>query len=53
MANLRAVAIGVLGRHGSPSDRARTGPYADSPDPRLSHAARAALKRLLAGKRDG
>lgn len=43
-ANLKAVAIGVLGKHGVPSDRALIEPYLPHPDPRLSGAARAALK---------
>lgn len=52
-ANLRAVAIGVLGGRGTPADRALVGPYLDNPDPRLKNAAREALKRLRAGKRKG
>jgi hypothetical protein len=43
-ANLKAVAIGVLGKHGVPADRALIGPYLTHPDPRLGGAARAALK---------
>ena len=46
--NMRAVAIGILRKHGAPSDRALIEPYLDSPDPRLSGAARAALKRTRA-----
>ena len=42
--NLKAVAIGVLGKHGTASDRALIEPYLSHPDPRLSAAARAALK---------
>jgi hypothetical protein len=45
-ANLKAVAIGVLGRHGVPSDRTLIEPYLTNPDPRLSGAARATLKEL-------
>ena len=45
-ANMRAVAIGILGKHGASSDRALIEPYVDTPDPRLSGAARAALKHL-------
>jgi HEAT repeat protein len=46
-ANLRAVAIGVLGEHGSPADADLIRPYRDNPDPRLKHAASGALGRLL------
>ncbi len=42
--NLRAAAIGVLGRYGDPSDCARIEPFLKNPDPRLNGAARAALK---------
>ena len=44
-ANMKAVSIGVLGRHGGPADRALIEPYLTNPDPRLNGAARAALKR--------
>jgi hypothetical protein len=47
-ANMKAVAIGILRKHGAPSDRALIESYLDSPDPRLSGAARAALKRTRA-----
>ena len=43
--NMKAVAIGVLGKHGVPADRALIEPYLTNPDPRLNGAARAALKR--------
>jgi hypothetical protein len=43
-ANIRAVAVGVLGKHGAPSDRGLIEPYLTHPDPRLGGAARAALK---------
>jgi len=50
-ANLRAAAIGVLGRYGDPSDRARIRPFLSNPDPRLNGAARAALGvKKTAGK---
>ena len=42
--NMRAVAIGVLGKHGAPADRTLIEPYLNDPDPRLSGAAHAALK---------
>lgn len=42
--NMRSVAIGVLGRHGVPPDRSLIAPFLTNPDPRLSGAARAALK---------
>ena len=44
-ANMRAVAIGVLGKRGGPADRALIEPFLTDPDPRLNGAARAALKR--------
>lgn len=44
-ANMKAVAIGVLGKHGVPADRALFEPCLDNPDPRLSGAARAALEK--------
>jgi hypothetical protein len=50
-ANLRAVAIAVLGKCGAPSDRARIEPFLGNPDPRLSGAARTALGPSGAGKR--
>lgn len=43
-ANMKAVAIGVLGRHGVPADRALIEPFLTDPDPRLNGAARAAFK---------
>jgi hypothetical protein len=49
-ANMRAVAIGVLGRHGAPSDRALIEPFLTNPDPRLSGAAKAALGKKKAGR---
>jgi HEAT repeat protein len=49
-ANMRAVAIGVLGRHGAPSDRALIEPFLTNPDPRLGGAAKAALGKKKAGK---
>ena len=54
-ANMKAVAIGILGKRGAPADRALIEPYLDSPDPRLSGAARAALNRTRArtGERSG
>jgi len=54
-ANMKAVAIGILRKRGAPSDRALIEPYLDNPDPRLSGAARAALKRPRArtGERSG
>jgi hypothetical protein len=45
---LRTVAIGVLGKRGEASDRARIEPFLKNPDPRLSGAARFALKRFRA-----
>ncbi len=42
--NLKAVAIGILGKHGVAADRALIAPYLTHPDPRLGGAARAALK---------
>jgi hypothetical protein len=49
-ANMRAVAIGVLGRHGAPSDRALIEPFLANPDPRLGGAAKAALGKKKAGR---
>ena len=48
--NMRAVAIGVLGRHGATSDRALIEPFLADPDPRLSGAAKAALGKKKAGR---
>ena len=42
-ANLRAIAIAVLGKCGTPADRTLIEPYLTDPDPRLNGAARAAL----------
>ena len=50
-ANMKAVALGVLGTCGVAADRALIEPYLNDPDPRLSGAARAALK--LPRKRPG
>jgi hypothetical protein len=43
-ANLRAIAIAVLGKCGTPADRALIEPYVADPDPRLNGAARAVFK---------
>ncbi len=43
-ANMKAVAIGILRKHGEPSDRSLIGSYLDNPDPLLGGAARAALR---------
>ena len=50
-AGLRAAAIGVLGARGGPADRALIEPYLRDPDPRLSGAARAALRLPRKGGR--
>jgi len=41
--NLKAVAIGVLGKYGTSGDKELVRPYLDHADPRLSASARAAL----------
>jgi len=43
-ANLRAIAIAVLGKCGTPADRTLIEPYLTHSDPRLSGAARSALR---------